>query len=44
MAADPVVLSYHDSILRQSDLVVLEPPNWLNDNMIAFAFQYFQEV
>jgi len=41
--ADPVVLSYHDSILRQSDLVVLEPPNWINDNIIAFAFQYFQE-
>ena len=42
--SDPVILSYHDSVLRQSDLVLLERPNWLNDNIIAFAFQYFQEV
>ena len=42
--ADPVVLNYHDSVLRKSDLLLLEKPNWLNDNIIAFAFQYFQEV
>ena len=41
---DPVVLNYHDSVLRKSDLLLLEKPNWLNDNIIAFAFQYFQEV
>uniref|UniRef100_A0A8B9SL80 SUMO peptidase family member, NEDD8 specific n=1 Tax=Anas platyrhynchos TaxID=8839 RepID=A0A8B9SL80_ANAPL len=38
---DPVVLSYMDSLLRQSDLALLEPPNWLNDHIIGFAFEYF---
>ncbi|XP_028922484.1 sentrin-specific protease 8 [Ornithorhynchus anatinus] len=38
---DPVVLSYMDSLLRQSDLRLLDPPNWLNDHIIGFAFEYF---
>ncbi|KFO88908.1 Sentrin-specific protease 8 [Buceros rhinoceros silvestris] len=38
---DPVVLSYKDSLLRQSDVALLEPPNWLNDHIIGFAFEYF---
>ena len=39
-----IILSYFDSLLRQSDLGLLEKPNWLNDKIIAFAFQYYQEV
>ena len=42
--SDSIVLSYFDSLLRQSDLALIEKPNWLNDKVIAFAFQYYQEV
>ncbi|XP_036391395.1 sentrin-specific protease 8 [Megalops cyprinoides] len=38
---DPVVLSYQDSLLRRSDLALLEGPHWLNDQVIGFAFEYF---
>ncbi|XP_069480758.1 sentrin-specific protease 8 [Ambystoma mexicanum] len=38
---DPVVLSYVDSLLRQSDVSLLDPPNWLNDRVIGFAYEYF---
>ncbi|KPP75555.1 sentrin-specific protease 8-like [Scleropages formosus] len=38
---DPVVLSYQDSLLRRSDVALLEGPYWLNDQVIGFAFEYF---
>ena len=38
--SDPVVLSYHDSVLRHSDLLLLEPPRWINDRLIGFVFEY----
>lgn len=38
---DPVVLSYRDSLLRRSDVSLLEGPHWLNDQVIGFAFEYF---
>ncbi|XP_030622666.1 sentrin-specific protease 8 [Chanos chanos] len=38
---DPVVLSYQDSLLRRSDVALLEGPHWLNDQVIGFAFEYF---
>ncbi|KAI4540701.1 hypothetical protein MG293_009742 [Ovis ammon polii] len=38
---DPVVLSYMDSLLQQSDVSLLDPPRWLNDHVIGFAFEYF---
>ncbi|KAJ0001842.1 hypothetical protein NQD34_001638 [Periophthalmus magnuspinnatus] len=38
---DPVVLSFQDSLLRRSDLALLEGPYWLNDQVIGFAFEYF---
>lgn len=38
---DPVVLSFQDSLLRRSDLALLQGPNWLNDHVIGFAFEYF---
>ncbi|KAF4026551.1 hypothetical protein G4228_018384 [Cervus hanglu yarkandensis] len=37
---DPVVLSYMDSALRQLDVSILDPPSWLNDHDIGFAFEY----
>ncbi|MBN3307880.1 sentrin-specific protease 8 isoform X2 [Amia ocellicauda] len=38
---EPVVLSYQDSLLRRSDVALLEGPHWLNDQVIGFAFEYF---
>ncbi|XP_076879871.1 sentrin-specific protease 8 [Brachyhypopomus gauderio] len=38
---DPVVLSYQDSLLRRSDVSLLDGPYWLNDQVIGFAFEYF---
>ncbi|KAL4613416.1 sentrin-specific protease 8 [Arapaima gigas] len=38
---DPAVLSYHNSLLRRSDVALLEGPYWLNDQVIGFAFEYF---
>lgn len=37
--ADDVVLSFHDSLLRESDLSLLEEGRWLNDRLIGFAFE-----
>lgn len=36
-----MVLSYQDSLLRSSDVALLEGPHWLNDQVIGFAFEYF---
>ena len=38
---DPVVLSYMENVLRQLDVSLLDPPSWLNDHDIGFAFEYF---
>ncbi|XP_051919324.1 sentrin-specific protease 8 [Hippocampus zosterae] len=38
---DPVVLSFQNSLLRRSDVSLLEGPHWLNDQIIGFAFEYF---
>uniref|UniRef100_A0A4W2FKR3 Ubiquitin-like protease family profile domain-containing protein n=1 Tax=Bos indicus x Bos taurus TaxID=30522 RepID=A0A4W2FKR3_BOBOX len=38
---DPVVLSYMDNVLWQLDVSLLDPPSWLNDHDIGFAFEYF---
>ncbi|KAM4678403.1 sentrin-specific protease 8 isoform 2-T2 [Discoglossus pictus] len=35
-----VVLSYGDCLLRSSDVSLLNPPNWLNDNIIGFTFEF----
>lgn len=37
---DAIVLSYHDSLLRQSDVDLLNGPYWLNDQIISFFFEY----
>lgn len=38
-----IVLSYHDTLLRESDVNLLTGPHWLNDNLIAFWFQYLEK-
>ncbi|XP_062516455.1 sentrin-specific protease 8-like [Corticium candelabrum] len=40
MSDDALVLSYYDSVLRQSDVLLLEPPHWINDRLIGFVFEY----
>ncbi|XP_069812451.1 sentrin-specific protease 8 [Dendropsophus ebraccatus] len=37
---DQVVLSYGDSLLRSSDVTLLDAPHWLNDNIIGFVFEF----
>ena len=40
--SDPIVVSYHDSIVRRSNLQTLDPANWLDDNIINFTLEYLQ--
>ena len=42
MESDPVYLSYGDSVLRMSDLAILESHQWLNDRIIGFYCEYCQ--
>lgn len=35
-----VILSYHDVLLRESDVATLNPNQWLNDQIISFWFEY----
>lgn len=42
MESDPILVSYHDSIVRSSNLKTLGDSNWLDDNIITFAFEYLQ--
>lgn len=36
------VLSYHESLLRVSDVDLLRGPCWLNDTLISFYFEYLE--
>jgi len=36
------VLSYHDTLLRNSDIALLADGQWLNDNIISFWFEYLE--
>lgn len=38
-AGEEVVLSFHDSLLRRSDVVLLQDCGWLNDRLIGFYFE-----
>ena len=40
--ADKIILDYHNSLLRQSDLLLLEPMQWLNDGIVGFWFEYLE--
>lgn len=37
--SDEVVLSFHDSLLRRSDVELLRGCGWLNDRLIGFYFE-----
>lgn len=40
MTENRTVLSYKDSLLRESDINLLKGPHWLNDTIISFYFEY----
>ena len=40
---DKIVLSYHDCLLRQSDIDLLLGPNWINDSLIGFYYEYLEK-
>jgi len=40
MPVDDKVLSYFDVVLRQGDVDLLTGPNWLNDSLLAFYFEF----
>ena len=42
--ADDIVLSFNDSLLRQSDLEILRNNEWINDSLITFWFEYLESV
>lgn len=42
MSGNPIVLSYHESLLRKSDIQLLKGPSWLNDTLISFYFEYLE--
>lgn len=39
-----VMLSFHNIVLRQSDVQLLSGPHWLNDTIISFYFEYLEKV
>ena len=39
-----IVLSFHNSLLRKSDVDLLLGPHWLNDQIISFYLQYLENV
>lgn len=40
---DQIVLSYHDSLLRSSDVDLLKGTHWLNDVLIGFYYEYLTQ-
>lgn len=41
---DEIVLSFHETLLRQSDVALLQGPHWLNDHIISFYLEYLDMV
>lgn len=41
-AGNDKVLSYGDNLLRRADVELLKGPNWLNDQVITFYFDYLR--
>ncbi|XP_074111960.1 sentrin-specific protease 8 [Cotesia typhae] len=41
---DKIVLSYHDSLLRDRDVFLLKDSHWLNDVIIGFYFEYLEQT
>ncbi|XP_046435722.1 sentrin-specific protease 8 [Neodiprion fabricii] len=41
--SNSIVLSYRDSLLRETDVQLLQGPHWINDAVIGFYFEYLGE-
>lgn len=41
---DEMVLSFHETLLRKSDVALLQGPRWLNDHIISFYLEYLDMV
>ena len=41
---DKIVSSIGDSIVRESDVKLLEGPYWLSDRIIGFYFEYLHKM
>lgn len=41
---DPIVLSFHENVLRLSDVDLLQGPYWLNDQIISFYLEYLEKI
>ncbi|XP_039265262.1 sentrin-specific protease 8-like [Styela clava] len=39
---DEIILSFGDSLLYTSDLLLLNDSQWLNDKIIGFVYEYFE--
>lgn len=44
MVCDPIVLNFHESLLRQSDIELLSGNYWLNDTLISFYYEYLERI
>lgn len=44
MDKDAIALSFHDSLLRDSDLSIIRNNEWINDSIITFWFEYLERV
>lgn len=42
MSSD-IIVSYHDSVLRETDLDILKSDGWLTDSIIGFYMQYLEK-
>lgn len=40
---DSLILSFHDSLVFQSDLDLLKEGQWINDRIIGFVYEYLEK-
>ncbi|KAM9989400.1 hypothetical protein ACTFIY_005447 [Dictyostelium cf. discoideum] len=41
--SDPLIVSYNDSAIYQSDINILKSNQWLNDSIISFYFEWLKD-
>lgn len=42
-SSGPIILSYGDSLIRQSEVEILRRNGWLNDIIMSFFFEVLEE-
>ena len=38
-----IILDYHDSIIHESDMALIENKNWLNDIIVSFYYEFLEK-